>query len=86
MNLIYSDHFKKRLQKRLEKNSQLRSKVAKQLKLLIQNSEHPSLKTHKLKGRRATEYAIWIVDNLRITFVVAADGLLLTDILTHDEY
>jgi plasmid maintenance system killer protein len=29
-----------------------------------------SLKTHKLKGNRAKEYAIWIEGDLRITFVL----------------
>lgn len=86
MKLNYSDHFEKRLKKRIEKNPQLKQKVGKQLKLLVQNIHHPSLKTHKLKGSRKTEYAIWVEGDLRITFVVIEGGLLLTDIITHDEY
>lgn len=86
MRLIYSDHFQKRLKKRLEKNPLLKNKVSKQLKLLTQSLTHPSLKTHKLKGKRINEYSIWIEDNLRITFITLKDGLLLTDLITHDEY
>lgn len=86
MNLFYSEYFKKRLKKRLEKSPKLKLKISKQLKILTQDIHHPSLKTHKLKGTRKDEYAIWIEGNLRITFLVIDDRLLLTDIITHDEY
>lgn len=86
MKLVYSDHFKKRLQKRLVKNPSLRPKVGKQLALLVSDIRYPSLKIHKLKGNRATEYAISIEDNLRVIFMLVGDVILLTDIITHDEY
>lgn len=86
MKLVYSDHFKKRLKKRLEKSTKLKIKVGKQLKFLCQDIHHPSLKTHRLKGSRVNEYAIWIEGDLRITFVIVENCLLLTDIITHDEY
>ena len=86
MNLIYSDQFKKRLKKRINKNPKLKTKVSKQLKLLKNNLNHPSLKTHKLKGKRVNQLAIWIEGNLRITLVKTKKNLLLTDIITHDEY
>lgn len=86
MNLRYSDHFQKKLQKRLRKHPNLKPKLAKQLKLLQQNIAHPSLKAHKLKGQRLDEYAIWIEGDLRVLFVMIEDGLLLTDLVTHDEY
>lgn len=86
MKLVYTDHFRKRLKKRLEKNSKLREKVGKQLKLLGRDLTYPSLRTHKLKGERILEYAIWIEGDLRITFQIIGEGILLTDIITHDEY
>ncbi len=86
MNLAYSNYFKKRFRKRLEKSPKLKSKISKQLKLLVQDIHHPSLKTHKLKGNRKDEYAIWIEGDIRITFLIIDDRLLLTDIITHDEY
>lgn len=86
MNLFYSEYFKKKLKKYLSKKPQLRQKVVKQLHLLEKNIEHPSLKTHKLKGKRSTEYAIWIEGDLRILFMLVDDGLLLTDLIKHDEY
>lgn len=86
MRLFYSEYFKKRLKKRLNKNPGLKIRVSKQLQLLQQNPQYPSLKRHKLKGDRADEFAIWIEGDVRITFVVVEMGFLLTDILTHDEY
>ena len=86
MKLFYSEHFQQRLTKRLIKNPQLTEKVTKQLKLLEVSYQHPSLRTHKLKGDRGTEFAIWIEGNLRAIFVLVEEGILLTDIITHDEY
>lgn len=78
--------FDKRLRKRIRKNPKLKESVAKQLKLLQQDFKHPSLKLHKLEGRRIHEYAFWIEGNLRITFQIIKDIILFTDIVTHDEY
>lgn len=86
MRLSYTDYFKKRLKKRVEKNYILNQKVSKQLKLLLSDFSHPSLKTHKLKGERADEYAIWIEGDLRIIFILIDDEILLTDLITHSEY
>ena len=79
-------YFDKKLSKKLKKNPKLKNKVGKQLKLLQQNINHPSLRVHKLKGKRIDEYSFWIEGNLRITFQVIKDACLLTDIITHDEY
>jgi len=86
MKLIFSDYFKKRLKKRLNKNPKLKIKVSKQLKLLRNDISYPSLKAHKLKGARASEYSIWIEGDLRIIFLITENGFLLTDIITHKEY
>ncbi len=86
MKLIYSDYFKKRLKKRLSKTPKLKKKIGKQLKMLVFDFNYPSLRTYKLKGSRVDEYSIWIEGDLRITFVILEDELLLTDIIKHDEY
>jgi len=86
MKLTYSNYFQKRLKKRIAKNPQLKTKISKQLKILEYDPNYPSLKIHKLKGKHATEHAIWIKKNLRITFIIINDNILLTDIITHDEY
>jgi len=79
-------YFDKKLSKKLNKNPRLKKKVSKQLKLLQQNTNHPSLKVHKLKGKRVHEYSLWIEGNLRITYQIITNVILLTDIITHDEY
>jgi len=86
MKIIASEHFQKRLKKRLDKNPGLKERVRKQLKFLAADFKHPSLNTHKLKGTRAQEYAIWIEGDLRITFYIVDGSILLTDIITHSEY
>jgi len=86
MKLLHSQHFRKRLAKRVYQNQKLKKKISKQLKYLRSSLTHPSLKTHRLKGVRAQEYAIWIEGNIRITFILIDDEIILTDIITHDEY
>lgn len=86
MKLASTPYFDKKLKKRINKNTQLKKKVSKQLNLVIQNPAHPSLKTHKLKGKRAEEFTFWVEGNLRITFQIIKDTILLTDFITHDEY
>lgn len=86
MELSSTPHFDRRLAKRIRKNPQLKKKVGKQLKLLKNDVQNPSLKTHRLKGKRTQEYAVSIERNLRITFQMIEDTILLTDIITHDEY
>jgi mRNA-degrading endonuclease YafQ of YafQ-DinJ toxin-antitoxin module len=86
MIIKYSAYFLGRIKKRLLKSPQLRVKLKKQLSLLEKDIRHPSLKVHKLKGKRAEEYALWIEGNLRITFLMYDEYYLLTDVITHDEY
>lgn len=86
MNIKYTEYFKQKLSKKLQKNSQLRDRVKRQIKLLTQDIRHPGLKVHKLQGKRAIQYAFWVEKNIRITFLIQGDYFLLTDIITHDEY
>ena len=86
MKLAYSDHFKKRLKKQLNQNPPIRAKIEKQLLLLQKDIRHPSLKMHKLKGKRLNQFAIWIEGDIRITLILVDQTMLLTDIITHDEY
>ena len=82
----YTPYFDKRLAKKIKGKPQLKKKVSNQLKKLIIDIRHPSLKMHRLKGNRSEEYSIWIEDNLRIIFQIVDGAFLLTDIITHDEY
>lgn len=86
MILSSTSHFDRRLAKKIRKNLRLKNKVGKQLNLLKEDVGNPSLKIHRLKGKRAQEYAIWIEGDIRITFQITRGSILLTDIITHDEY
>ena len=86
MSIFYTNHFLRRLKRYYKKKPQLRQQVAKQVELLEKNPQHPSLRMHKLVGKRTQQLAIWIEGNLRITFIVEGEDYVLTDIITHDEY
>lgn len=86
MNIRTTVYFDKNLSKKIRKNPHLKAKVKKQIELLRENLKHPSLRLHKLTGKRAQEYSFWIEGNLRITFVIINNEILFTDIITHDEY
>lgn len=86
MSLIYSNHFLRRLKRRVKKNPQLKQKVGRQINLLLTNENHLALRRHRLKGRRVSQQAIDIEANLRITFIKIDGNFILTDIITHDEY
>jgi len=86
MEIRTTSHFDKNLAKKIKKNSRLKNKIKNQISILQNNLHHPSLKLHKLKGKRIDEYSFWIEDNLRITCLFVDDVILFTDIITHDEY
>lgn len=86
MKIKTTVHFDKNLSKKLRKNPHLKPKLKKQISILKNNLQHPSLRLHKLSGKRTNEYAFWIEKNLRITFNVLNNTLLFTDIITHDQY
>lgn len=86
MNLHYTDHFKRKLKQKIKKKSALKKKITLQLNLLLKNPNHPSLRFHKLRGKRINQYSIWIESNLRIIFIKEKQSYILTDILTHDQY
>lgn len=86
MILDATSYFKKLLVKKIKKNPTLEAKIKKQIKLLIVDFQHPSLKTHKLTGNRKDQHSIWIEGNLRVTFKIEGSTILLVDLITHDEY
>lgn len=65
MNLHFTNSFQKKVRKLLKKDPGLRKDLKKQFKLFEINPHHPSLKTHKLKGKRSIQYSVWIKSNWR---------------------
>jgi mRNA-degrading endonuclease YafQ of YafQ-DinJ toxin-antitoxin module len=86
MEINTTAYFDRKLFKKIKSRPRLEKKINKQILLLLSNIRHPSLKLHKLTGKRKGQYAFWVEGNLRIVFVSIGDEILLTDILTHDEY
>ncbi|OGD83751.1 hypothetical protein A2572_00840 [Candidatus Collierbacteria bacterium RIFOXYD1_FULL_40_9] len=86
MILKTTPYFVKILSKKIKRNPLLRNKIDKQINLLIKDYHHPSLKTHKLSGSRNDQHSIWIEGNIRITFKIVKNVIILVDLITHDEY
>jgi len=79
-----SKNFNAKFRKLVKKNSTLKSKTDKKLKLLVENQNHPSLRLHKI-NTRPHSWSISIDMRLRILFVYDNNDIVLVDIGTHDE-
>ena len=83
MKLLATSYFIRKLNKLTSKNSSLTKKINQQLSILTRNKYHPSLRLHKLTGKQ-DEWSIFIESNIRIIFQYTPEGILLTDIGSHD--
>jgi len=86
MNFSLTDAFQKQAKKLCKKDLKLRVELAKQFVLFQQNHLHPSLKLHKLKGKRSEQYAIWIVGDLRALGIKDGDEYIFFELVKHDQY
>ena len=86
MNFFLTTAFQKRAKKLCQKDPLLRVALMKQFALFQTNDRHPSLRLHKLKGKRSTQCAIWIKDDLRAIAIRSGDHYIFYDLITHDDY
>ncbi|MBT4124486.1 MAG: hypothetical protein HN981_04235 [Candidatus Pacebacteria bacterium] len=86
MNFSLTKTFQKKAQKFCKKDPKLRLELAKQFSLFQQNHKHPSLKIHKLQGKRSRQYAIWITGDLRALGIKDGSEYVFFDLVTHDQY
>ena len=86
MNLHFTNSFIRKVKRLTKKDPSLKRFLKKQFKIFAQDPYHPSLKTHKLKGKRINEYSILIKSNLRAIAVKEKDNFIFFDLITHDEY
>lgn len=86
MNFSLTQAFQKKAQKLCKSDLNLRLQLAKQFSLFQQNPHHPSLKLHKLQGKRSQQYAIWIMGDLRALGVKSAEEFVFFDLVNHDQY
>ncbi len=64
----------------------LQEEVFEKIDLFEENYRHPSLKTHKLKGKMNYLYAFSVNYSYRIIFEIHNDEALLLEIGTHELY
>jgi mRNA-degrading endonuclease YafQ of YafQ-DinJ toxin-antitoxin module len=85
----FTDSFKKKTQLLGKKNTQLKTALKKQFNLFKHDPYYPSLRLHKLKGKRSEQFAIWITPDIRalsIKSTTQKDTYIFFDLVTHDEY
>jgi mRNA-degrading endonuclease YafQ of YafQ-DinJ toxin-antitoxin module len=83
---IYFDAvFVRHYRKRVLKNKKLHELYKKAITLFIEDSNHPKLKNHKLKGKMKPKRAFFIDDDCRVIFLEESDSYLFLDVGKHDE-
>ncbi len=81
--LGFSRKFDKELRKLVRGDVKLKSKIKKQLELLINNPKHGSLRIHKLSGDE--NYSLSVTMSLRIIFKIKGKLILSSRIGSHDQ-
>ena len=83
----YSEKFKKKVVKFLEKHKWLEDKFYKTIELLEKDPFYPSLRLHKLNGKLDNYHSVSIDMQYRIilNFIIYDNHLILLDIGNHDE-
>lgn len=85
MKVFLANQFIRSFRKFKKKNPQIVSKVEKKIDFFKSNPLHPSLRLHKLKGKKIEIWSFWVEGDLRITFIYIPEGILLINIGTHKE-
>lgn len=86
MNIYFSSRFIKKSKQLIKKDKNLKDSLDKQLSLFKTGPNHPSLKFHKLKGKRSKQLAIWIKEDLRALCIKDVNDFVFIDLIKHDEY
>jgi toxin HigB-1 len=78
--------FKRSYKKRVRNNSRLKKKFWEKMEVFLENPFFPQLRTHKLSGKLAGQWAFSVDNDCRIIFeFVGEDRVLLIDVGSHDE-
>lgn len=89
--LIWSAHFTRSFRRKIRQNPPLRQAIEAALRQLTEDSFHPSLHSHKLKGDLAGAWACTVDFDNRILFefvsdpTSAEDAIFLLALGSHDE-
>lgn len=85
MNILLAPSFVRAFKKVTKHNQPLRDKIKKQIEVFRNNPNHPSLRLHKLEAKNTNAWSISVSGNIRIIFQHIEDGMLFTNIGSHDE-
>jgi addiction module RelE/StbE family toxin len=86
-NLLWTETFTRKFKRLVRQNPQLKILIEQRLQQLSENPFHPSLRTHKLKGKLSEIWSFFIDYSYRILFKFAReeDDILLLTLGSHDE-
>ena len=85
MKIDVSVKLKRKLKKIKKKDSKLYFRFKLRIKLLEKDVGNPKLKVHKLDGYGEGIWSFSITSKIRVLFMFAGKGILLTDLGSHDE-
>lgn len=82
----WDEGFKRSYRKRVRNNSKLKKKFWEKMDIFLENPFFPQLRTHKLSGKLAGQWAFSVDDDCRIVFEFVGEArVLLIDVGSHDE-
>ena len=85
MKVLASLYFLKKYKRLARTKRGLAVATDKKIDLFRKNQNHPSLRLHKLSGRKIDQWSISIAKDTRIIFQFVKEGVLLVDIGSHKE-
>lgn len=85
MDFSFSTEVASELKKIKHKQPLLFKKIQKHLKTFKENIKHPSLRTHKLKGKLSNTWSISIEGNVRMIYTIKNKEALFFKIGNHDK-
>lgn len=85
MKIIFESKVEKKLIKIGHRNRRLLEKINEAIVLFKKEPKYPSLRLHKIRGKKNDVWSISVEADLRIIFIYIKDGILLIDIGSHDE-
>ncbi|MBU2632719.1 type II toxin-antitoxin system mRNA interferase toxin, RelE/StbE family [Patescibacteria group bacterium] len=84
MKIQYHKEFKKNYKKRIAPYPKLEKQFQTQLKKLLKNSKDPSLRDHKLIGKKKNFRSFSVTGDIRAIYIIYKNNIWLYDIGSHN--
>ena len=85
MKIKYHKEFLKNYKKRIKPYPKLSAHVTKQLNKFIKDPQNPSLRDHKLIGKKKSFRAFSVTGDIRLVYMIKDDEIWLYDIGSHNQ-